>query len=56
LPPDEIEKLNATFEKELRSLRIADRNDDPLGEIVLGNLEIRETAVFAMQRRSPTWW
>jgi hypothetical protein len=52
-PPDEIEKLTSAFDQALRSLNIADRKDDPIGEIVAR--KIIEVRALAMQRRSPTW-
>ena len=33
------------FDRALRSLQIADRKNDPLGEVVARSLEIRETGV-----------
>ena len=46
LPPDEIEMLKAAFDKALHSLQIADRKNDPLGEVVARKIiEIGETGV-----------
>ena len=52
LPPEEIEKLSAAFDRALRSLQIVDRND-PLSEIVarkiieVGGTGIREPTEIA---------